>query len=60
MTKTGLFYGTQTGYTEIDAETIQTEFGGDTVVEIIDISKAAASDFDRENIIIGCPVGAKF
>jgi flavodoxin I len=55
MTKIGLFYGTQTGYTEIDAETIQTEFGGDTVIEMIDISKAAASDFDRENIIIGCP-----
>jgi len=55
MTKVGLFYGTQTGYTETDAETIQTEFGGDTVVEIIDISKATASDFDRENIIIGCP-----
>jgi flavodoxin I len=55
MTKISLFYGTKTGYTETDAETIQTEFGGDTVVEIIDISKAAASDFDRENIIIGCP-----
>jgi flavodoxin I len=55
MAKIGLFYGTQTGYTEIDAETIQTEFGGDTIVEMIDISKAAASDFDRENIIVGCP-----
>jgi flavodoxin I len=55
MTKIGLFYGTQTGYTETDAETIQTEFGGETVVEIIDISEAATSDFDRENIIIGCP-----
>lgn len=55
MAKIGLFYGTQTGYTEIDAETIQTEFGGDTVVEMIDISKAVASDFDRGNIIVGCP-----
>jgi flavodoxin I len=37
MTKIGLFYGTQTGYTGIDAETIQTEFGGDSVVVMIDI-----------------------
>jgi flavodoxin I len=56
MTKIGLFYGTQTGYTQTDAETIQNEFGGDSVVELIDIAKAEASDFGRfENIIIGCP-----
>jgi flavodoxin len=56
MTKIGLFYGTQTGYTQTDAETIQKEFGGDSIVELIDVSRAEASDFGRfENIIIGCP-----
>lgn len=56
MAKIALFYGTQTGYTQTEAETIQKEFGGDSIVELIDVSKAEVSDFDRfEYIIIGCP-----
>ncbi len=54
--KIGLFFGTQTGYTQTDAETIQKEFGDDSVVELIDIAKAEVNNFGRfENIIIGCP-----
>jgi flavodoxin I len=56
MAKVGLFYGTQTGSTQTESEAIQKEFGGDSVVELIDVSKAIASDFTRfEYIIIGCP-----
>ena len=56
MSKIGLFFGTETGYTQTEAETIQQEFGGDSVVELIDISKAEPSDFERfEYIIVGCP-----
>lgn len=56
MTKIGLFYGTQTGYTQTAAETIQKEFGGDSVVTLYDISKAESSDFENHDyIIIGCP-----
>lgn len=32
MAETGLFYGTQTGYTQNASEMIQQEFGGDSVV----------------------------
>ena len=42
----GLFYGTQTGNTQTEAELIQKEFGGDSVVDIYDISKVESSDFD--------------
>jgi flavodoxin I len=56
MAKVGLFYGTQTGSTQTEAEAIQEEFGGDSAVELIDVSRADASDFARfEYIIIGCP-----
>lgn len=52
----GLFYGTQTGYTQTAAEMIQKEFGGDSVVELYDISKLEPSDFEQyDKIIIGCP-----
>lgn len=56
MTKVALFYGTQTGYTQTASEIIQKEFGGDSVVTLIDISEAELSDFEGyEYIIIGCP-----
>lgn len=56
MAEIGLFYGSETGYTQTDAEKIQKEFGGVSVVELIDIAKAEESDFERfEYIIIGCP-----
>lgn len=56
MAKIGLFFGTQTGNTQMIAETIQKEFGGSNVVELHDISGSDASDFaDYDYIIIGCP-----
>ncbi|MFM2315594.1 MAG: hypothetical protein RLZZ04_4872 [Cyanobacteriota bacterium] len=56
MAKVGLFFGTQTSNTQTEAETIQKEFGGDSVVDLIDISRAEASDFNTyDYIIIGCP-----
>lgn len=56
MAEMGLFYGTQTGNTQTAAETIQKEFGGESVVELIDISQAELSDFEKyPYIIIGCP-----
>jgi flavodoxin I len=56
MAKIGLFYGTQTGNTQTIAEIIQKELGGDSVVDLHDISDADASDFERYDcLIIGCP-----
>ncbi|WP_235148047.1 MULTISPECIES: flavodoxin [Fischerella] len=56
MANIGLFYGSETGYTQIEAEMIQKEFGGESVVEVFDIARAEASDFENfEYIIIGCP-----
>lgn len=56
MTRIGLFYGTQTGYTQTAAEIIQKEFGGEGIVKLYDISKVEPSDFEQyTNIIIGCP-----
>lgn len=56
MSKIGLFYGTQTGYTQTAAETIQKEFGGEDIVDLYDISRAEPSDFTKYSIIIiGCP-----
>jgi len=56
MAKIGLFYGTQTSNTQTEAETIQKEFGGDSVVALYDIANAEASDFEGyDSIIIGCP-----
>jgi len=56
MAKIGLFYGTQTGNTQTAAESIQKEFGGDSMVELCDISDADADDFTQyECLIIGCP-----
>lgn len=56
MAKIGLFYGTETGKTEIVAEMIQQEFGGNDVIDLMDIGNAEPADFERYNqIIIGCP-----
>jgi flavodoxin I len=56
MSQIGLFYGTQTGNTQTIAETIQKEFGGDSVVTLHDIADADMDDFDSyQCIIIGCP-----
>jgi flavodoxin I len=56
MARVGLFYGTQTGNTETVAEAIQTQLGGDSIVELNDIADASSEDFEPyEYIIIGCP-----
>ncbi|QKD83160.1 flavodoxin FldA [Thermoleptolyngbya sichuanensis A183] len=56
MAKIGLFFGTQTGNTQTIAEQIQKEFGGDGVVELIDIADASPEDFEAyECVIVGCP-----
>lgn len=56
MAKIGLFYGTQTGYTQTAAETIQKEFGGADTVDLYDVSRAEPSDFAKYSVIIvGCP-----
>ena len=56
MAKIVLFYGSTTGKTEGAAEEIQEAFGGDSVVEMIEISDAQASDFEKcDRLILGCP-----
>ncbi len=56
MSKIGLFFGTQTGNTETIAETIQKEFGGESVVTLHDVAEAELSEIDNyQYIIIGCP-----
>lgn len=56
MSKIGLFYGTQTGNTQTEAEMIHQELDADSVVTLHDISKIEPSDFDEYSyIIIGCP-----
>lgn len=56
MAAIGLFYGTQTGNTQTIAELIQKEFGGDSVVDLHDISGADPSDFAPYSyLIVGCP-----
>jgi flavodoxin I len=56
MATIGLFYGTQTGYTQTAAEMMQKELGGDSIVELYDISRVEPSDFEQyDKIIIGCP-----
>lgn len=56
MSKIGLFYGTQTGNTEMVAETLQKKLGGDSIVTLHDIADADVSDFEAyQYIIIGCP-----
>ncbi len=56
MAKIGLFYGTQTGNTQIVAEAIQKQFGGESVVSLYDISDAETDDFaEYDCMIMGCP-----
>ena len=56
MAKIGLFFGSTTGNTQDIAERIQSEFGGDNVVTLHEISDVEEDEFaDYENIIIACP-----
>ncbi|MBW4619692.1 MAG: flavodoxin FldA [Cyanosarcina radialis HA8281-LM2] len=56
MSKIGLFFGTQTGTTQDIAEQIQKEFGGDSMVDLYDISSVEVSDLEKYDcLIIGCP-----
>lgn len=56
MTVVGLFFGTQTGNTEAIAEQIQAEFGGESVVTLVDVSNAEPTDLLKYDcLIIGCP-----
>jgi flavodoxin I len=51
----GLFYGTQTGNTEMIAEAIRDQLGED-LVELHDIGSASPEDFSEYSlIIVGCP-----
>ncbi len=55
MSKIGLFYGTQTGKTEIIAEMIRDEFGG-SVIDLHDMAQVDVSDFDGyTKLIIASP-----
>lgn len=56
MSKVGLFFGTQTGTTQDIAERIQKELGGDSVVDLYDISGTDVTDLEKYDcIIVGCP-----
>lgn len=56
MARVGLFFGTQTGNTETIATQIQEALGGESAVEIHDISDASPDDFAAYDcIIVGCP-----
>lgn len=56
MAKIGLFFGTQTGNTEIIAEAIQKEFGGSSIIDLHDVASAEVDDLkEYEYLIIGCP-----
>ncbi|MEM6839336.1 MAG: flavodoxin FldA [Cyanobacteria bacterium P01_C01_bin.120] len=56
MAKVGLFYGSTTGKTADAAEQIQGALGGDSVVDLFDISEKSVEDLgEYEYIIIGCP-----
>ncbi|QEQ00433.1 flavodoxin FldA [Thermosynechococcus sp. QKsg1] len=56
MATIGLFYGTQTGNTQMIAEKIQSAFANAAVVELHDIASASPSDFEAyDRLIIGCP-----
>lgn len=56
MAQIGLFFGTTTGKTESMVEKIIEEFGGESVVDVYDISEVEDDELEQyENIIIGCP-----
>ena len=54
MENIGIFYGSNTGNTEVAAQQIQKEFGA-SVATIFDVSSAKAADVEQySNIIFGC------
>jgi flavodoxin I len=56
MAKVGLFYGSTTGKTADAAEAIQAALGGDSVVDLFDVSDKEATDLaEYDYLIIGCP-----
>ncbi len=56
MSKIGLFYGTETGKTETAAEIIQSELGGENVVDLINIADVEPQELvNYDYLIIGCP-----
>ncbi|MGB3512598.1 MAG: flavodoxin domain-containing protein [Microcoleaceae cyanobacterium] len=56
MSKIGFFLGSTTGKTESAVEMILSEFGGDEIVTIHDMSEANVEDFDGyQNLIIASP-----
>ncbi|MHC5720366.1 MAG: flavodoxin domain-containing protein, partial [Nostoc sp.] len=56
MANIGLFFGSQTGNTQTEAEIIQKEFGGESAVSLNDISQIEPTDFNNYSyIIVGCP-----
>lgn len=56
MAKIGLFYGTQTGTTEVLAEQIQEAFGGVTALTLHDVADSTPDDFALYDcLILGCP-----
>ncbi|NER84892.1 MAG: flavodoxin FldA, partial [Leptolyngbya sp. SIO1D8] len=56
MAKVGLFYGSTTGKTADAAEQIQSALGGDSVVDIHDISEKSVGDLaEYDYLIISCP-----
>ncbi|MEL6385668.1 MAG: flavodoxin FldA [Cyanobacteria bacterium J06626_18] len=56
MAKVGLFYGSTTGKTADAAEQIQSALGGDSVVDLHDISEKSVGDLaEYDYLIIGCP-----
>jgi flavodoxin I len=56
MSLIGLFYGSTTGKTQSAAEMIQESFGGESIVELHDITEVDANDFESyQNLIIACP-----
>ncbi|WP_460193756.1 flavodoxin FldA [Thermosynechococcus sp. FA-CM-4201] len=56
MATIGLFYGTQTGNTQMIAEKIQAAFAEIAAVQLYDIASADPTDFEAyDRLIIGCP-----
>jgi flavodoxin I len=56
MAKVAIFFGTQTGNTEMVATRIQEKLGGDSVADIYDVADASLSDLaDYDCLVIGCP-----
>jgi flavodoxin I len=56
MAKVAIFFGTQTGNTEMVATRIQEKLGGASVADIYDVADASLSDLaDYDCLVIGCP-----